>query len=124
MNSVSHFEIPAKDMQRAETFYSNVFDWDMGEDLGGTRLVSTTENGEDGMPKNPGAINGDIFKSDVVLKHPLLMITVDNIEDHIKKITEAGGEIVLEKTPVGEMGWCAYFKDTEDNVMGIWQNIG
>lgn len=122
MNSVSHFEIPAEDMGRAESFYSNVFGWEMGEDMGGTRLVSTTEVDNGGMSSTPGAINGDIFKRDELLNKPLVVITVPNIDEHLEKIKNANGEIVVAKTAVGDMGWCAYFKDTEGNVLGIWEN--
>ena len=34
----------------------------------------------------------------------------------------AGGEAVGEKIPVGEMGFAASFKDTEGNVMGLWES--
>lgn len=122
MNSVSHFEIPAEDMEGAQNFYTNVFGWEMGEDYGGTRLVSTTENGNDGMSKIPGAINGDIFKKEGELTSPLLVITVPSIDEHLKKIKDANGEVVVEKVEVGDMGWCAYFRDTEGNVLGIWEN--
>lgn len=122
MNSVVHFEVPADDLTRAQKFYSDVFGWAMRVDMGDTKLVSTTDVGENGMPKNPGAINGDIFKREGELKNPVLMIDVPNIDEHLSKITEAGGSIVVPKTEVEDMGWCAYFKDTEGNVMGIWEN--
>jgi len=41
----------------------------------------------------------------------------------IEKITENGGKIVHEKTKVGDVGYTAYFKDTEGNVLGLWQEI-
>ena len=37
------------------------------------------------------------------------------------KIQSLGGVPVGEKTAVGEMGFAAYFKDTEGNVMGLWE---
>lgn len=123
MNSVVHFEVPADDLERAQKFYLDVFGWPMTMDMGDTKLIATTEVGENGMPKNPGAINGDLFKRDGELKNPVLMIDVPNIDEHLKKISEAGGKVIVEKTEVENMGWCAYFKDTEGNVMGIWENI-
>jgi len=35
-----------------------------------------------------------------------------------------GGKIIREKMQVGDMGYAAYFKDTEGNIIGLWQKIG
>jgi predicted enzyme related to lactoylglutathione lyase len=35
---------------------------------------------------------------------------------------EIGGSTVQPKMPVMDLGCAAYFKDSEDNVMGLWQN--
>jgi len=41
----------------------------------------------------------------------------------MKKVKKMGGEIVREKFQVGDMGYAAYFKDTEGNIIGLWQEI-
>jgi len=30
----------------------------------------------------------------------------------------------MKKQQVGDMGWTAYIKDTEGNVIGLWQRSG
>ena len=35
-----------------------------------------------------------------------------------------GGSAAGEKMAVGEMGFAAYFRDSEGNLMGLWQNAG
>jgi len=35
---------------------------------------------------------------------------------------QLGGKTVQKKMPVGDMGFAAYFKDTEGNVIGLFQN--
>ena len=32
------------------------------------------------------------------------------------------GHFVGEKVQVADMGWAAYFRDSEGNVMGLWQS--
>ena len=32
-----------------------------------------------------------------------------------------GGEVIMPKTAVPGMGWFLYFKDTEENILGLWQ---
>ena len=39
-------------------------------------------------------------------------------------VKNMGGEVVRGKMQVGEMGHAAYFKDTEGNIIGLWQIIG
>ena len=51
MNSVVHFEIPARDLTRAKKFYKDVFNWSMHEFDDDNVMVSTTESDENGMPK-------------------------------------------------------------------------
>ena len=47
---------------------------------------------------------------------------VDDIDAALEKINALGGSTVLPRQDVGGMGWSAYFKDTEGNVVGLWQN--
>ena len=37
-------------------------------------------------------------------------------------IGELGGSTVRGKEPVGDMGFAAYFTDSEGNLVGLWQN--
>ena len=55
-------------------------------------------------------------------EHPVITISVSDIEKAAKKIEKGGGKIVSPKQPVSDMGFVAYFKDPEGNVIGLWQN--
>jgi hypothetical protein len=123
MGEVVHFEIPADDLSRAKKFYSTVFGWRANEmpEMEYV-MIGTTESDENGMPKQPGAINGGMLKRQDPVRHPVVTIDVENMDDALAKVKKNGGEIVREKLPVGEMGFAAYFKDSEGNVLGLWQN--
>jgi hypothetical protein len=85
-------------------------------------IVSTGPAAETGMPAEPGYIGGGMFEREPAFPQgPVITIDVDSIDDALAKIQSLGGEPVGEKTPVGEMGFAAYFKDTEGNVMGLWE---
>jgi predicted enzyme related to lactoylglutathione lyase len=47
---------------------------------------------------------------------------VDSIDDTLKAVESLGGATVVGKEPVGEMGFSAYFRDSEGNVLGLWEN--
>lgn len=56
MNPVVHFELPVEDRDRASDFYANAFGWEaqkFGPEMGNYTVVSTSERGENGFPKNP-----------------------------------------------------------------------
>ena len=119
---VVHFEIPADDVDRARDFYRQAFGWNIQPmpEMDYT-IVSTTETDESGMPKDPGAINGGMAKRDASFSTPVITVDVDDIDAALEKIRSLGGSTVTERTPVGDMGWAAYFQDSEGNLMGLWQ---
>ena len=122
-DSVGHFEIPADKTERARKFYTDAFGWKMSEVPGmDYTMVSTGPVDEKGMPNAPGFIGGGIGKRGTVLEHPVVTIIVDEIDDAVKRVEQHGGKIIQKKTAIGEnMGWTAYFKDTEGNTVGLYQ---
>ena len=123
MGKVVHFEIPADNLARAKKFYSTVFGWKMNEypEMQYT-IVQTAETDEKGMIKEAGAINGGMLARQDPVKAPVVTISVDNMDEATATIEKNGGKIIRGKEPVGEMGFAAYFRDTEGNVVGLWQN--
>lgn len=124
MDRVVHFEIPADDLARAKKFYGSVFGWKT-EDVPGMEyaMVHTVEvDQKTRMPKQAGAINGGMMKRAAAVKAPVVTINVDDIDKAMEKVVKAGGKVVMEKQKVMDMGWNAYVKDTEGNVIGVWQN--
>ncbi|HEY4510446.1 MAG TPA: VOC family protein [Candidatus Paceibacterota bacterium] len=123
MDKVVHFEIPADDLPRAKEFYTKTFGWQAQEmpEMNYV-LMRTVEIDERQMPKEAGAINGGMFKRNDMIPSPTFSISVGNIDEAMEKVKSSGGTILKEKTPVGTMGFISYFKDTEGNVLSLWQN--
>jgi predicted enzyme related to lactoylglutathione lyase len=121
MNGIVHFEIPVDNRKRAETFYSEAFGWSINTvpefDYS---MAGTTPSNEQGMPSQPGAINGGLPKRGGPVEHVVVTVQVDDIDAALKKIEQLGGKTVQKKMPVGDMGFSGYFKDTEGNVVGLW----
>jgi len=121
---VGHFEIPADNLERARKFYQSVFGWSLNHDpkLDYT-MVRTGPSDAPGMPKAPGYIGGGIAKRGGALLHPTVTVVVDEILDAEKSVEKNGGKVVQKKQPIGDgsMGFMAYFKDPEGNVVGLYQ---
>ncbi len=121
MNKVSHFHIPVNDMDRAKKFYTSIFGWKVEKSDRHYQMVTTTPIDKSGRPKEAGGINGALFKRETSEDTVSLVIRVPSIEDYLKRIEEAGGKIITEKTPAEGIGFHAEFCDTEGNVIGLWE---
>jgi uncharacterized protein len=125
MCPVVHFEMPAEDRQRMAKFYQNAFGWQtqmLGEEMGNYVLATTTETDETG-PKKPGAINGGFFpkKPDWPAQHPSVVIAVGDMQAAIKKVAEAGGEVLGEPMEIPGVGLYVSFFDSERNRVSMLQ---
>jgi predicted enzyme related to lactoylglutathione lyase len=124
LDKIVHFEIPADDLARAKDFYSSSFSWQLDEMEGmDYTIVRTVDVDEQQMPKEPGAINGGMMKRSPDTPSPVITINVDSINDSLKKVEAGGGSVVRQRQEIPGMGAFAYFKDTEGNVMGLWENL-
>jgi len=124
-NRVVHFEIHAAEPERAAKFYTDVFGWTIkkwdSDEMEYWLVMTGPENA-------PGGINGGIMRrkgdapktSDAVNGY-VCSILVEDIDSTIKKLKTAGGVVSIPKYDLAGVGMMAYFKDTEGNTFGIWQ---
>ena len=75
-------------------------------------LVRQDQSMESLLPKDPTG------------SHPVIVMDVENIEEHIKKVEASGGKTVMPTMKVGEFGLYARVSDTENNTIGLWQTLG
>lgn len=96
-NAVVHFEMPSYDKVRVSKFYSQAFGWEMqqlGKEFGDYIVAMTARSGKD-EPLEKGVINGGFFdyEDKPGRNAPHLVIQVENIEEAMKKVEDAGGKI-------------------------------
>ncbi|MDY6965131.1 MAG: VOC family protein [Halobacteriota archaeon] len=117
MPTISHFNIPADDIERAKRFYTEVFDWKITRDPGPMEyymIETSTPDGEIGL-------GGGMAKKDDPSQAITPFIDVPSIDDCIKKIEELGGKLVSPKMAVPNTGYVAVCLDTENNAIGLWE---
>ena len=127
MNPVVHFEIPYVDRQRIATFYESAFSWKiemLGEDMG-NYVLATTAIADARKGASAGAINGGFFpkKPDWPAQYPSVVIGVENIQTAIKKVAQAGGEVLGEPYEIPGIGQYVSFMDTEGNRVSMLQPL-
>jgi uncharacterized protein len=126
MDPVVHFEMPYENSGRVARFYTQAFGWQMqklGQEMGDYVTATTTETDENRMIKKPGAINGGFFprNSDRPGQYPSVVIAVDDIKEAIKKVQDAGGNVLGEPVEIPGIGQYVSFTDTEGNRVSMLQ---
>jgi predicted enzyme related to lactoylglutathione lyase len=118
-NALSWFEIPVLDFGRAKSFYQAIFTYEMPEmDMGPVKMGILLHDQQNGVG---GAICfGDGYEP-AGAKGPKAYLNGGNdLNTVLDRVTAAGGSIVLPKTEIApDMGYFAFFTDTEGNVVGL-----
>ena len=132
MNRVIHFEIHSSDPERTAKFYRDIFGWEIKEwVMPGLQIKNEnrywTVMTAPEKSKEPGINGGIVFRKGPapVKNQPvsayICTVGVVSVDEHIEKITKAGGTVALPKMPIPTMGWLAYLKDLDGNIFGIMQ---
>jgi len=122
MNGHLYFEIQAYDMQRAATFYQEVFGWKFHE-----------HESQEAIPAEyfrieTGGTAGGLLKRPLETPPPefgtnafVCSFEVNDFDSISGKILQAGGKSAMPKFAVPGVCWQGYFLDTEGNTFGIFQ---
>ena len=118
MSRVTHFEIQAFNPRRAIEFYESTFGWEFEQWKDWEYWTIETGHEDD-----PG-INGGLIKRDGKIEGKGIVsfvctIDVDDIDETLEDVVENGGWVAVPKRAVPEIGWLAYIKDTESNIIGV-----
>jgi predicted enzyme related to lactoylglutathione lyase len=123
MPRVVHFEIHADDPDRAAGFYSDLLGWriDKWDGPADDRLVTTGPDAERGI--NGGIVprRGPRPTEGQAVNAYVCTVEVPDLDDRLAKAATLGAELAVAKMPVPGVGWLAYIKDTEGNILGLMQ---
>ncbi|MEB2626832.1 VOC family protein [Peribacillus frigoritolerans] len=125
MGRIVHFEIHVNDMERAKTFYGEVFGWSFqdwsdyaGMPYFGAVTGNENEHGIDGaLMQRPSAPP----ETHQALNAFACTIGVENYDLTEAKIIENGGKLAMPKFALPGMAWQGYYIDPEGNTFGIHQ---
>lgn len=115
MARVVLFEMSSQDPERAASFYSSVFGWEVGNPNWGYHPVATGSEEKSG-------INGGIALGSSDFPHGTrIQIEVDNIDEAINRSKESGAQVVREKMEFDNF-YLAYLVDPVGIGFGLIQN--
>lgn len=117
MHRITWFEIPTKDLDRAETFYGTVLNVKLTREKMG-------DMGEMAVfPHGDGEVSGSLTCGPNYEPSPsgtIVYIYVDEpLEGVLQRIDANGGKTVMPPMDLGDIGFIALFSDTEGNTVGL-----
>jgi uncharacterized protein len=123
-NRPVHFEIHASDPEKSIAFYSGLFGWTFQRYpipgvYYGVITGSSTEPGINGgliQRMGPRPADGAPVNSWTVT------VDVESVDKTFAKALELGGREALPKMAIPSVGWVAYIKDVDGNIVGLHQN--
>jgi uncharacterized protein len=117
-----HFEIHAADPDRAMRFYGQLFGWTFTAwGAVGYWLVKTGEAPEPGIDGGLLQRRGPPPTEGQAVNALGCTVGVKSVDETLAKCQALGGHVALPKMPVPGVGWLAYVRDTEGNILGVHQ---
>ena len=118
-NAVAWFEIPAKDLKRAKTFYESIFGFEMIDMDLGDELKMTM------FPVEEEGVGGALCEHEEYYKPSkngaLVYLSADpDLKRVLDKVEKSGGKILQPKTKItDDYGFMAIFVDSEGNRIAL-----
>ena len=124
MPRVVHFEIHAENPERAAAFYTALFGWQFTKWEGGPMEYWMIVTGPEGTPGIHGGLvkrMGPAPTDGQAVNAYVCTVDVANVDDLVAKAGTLGSVVAVPKTAIPGVGWLAYIKDTEGNILGMMQ---
>jgi predicted enzyme related to lactoylglutathione lyase len=124
VDTITWFEIPATDVERAVDFYETVLEREID--------VERMEQGPYAMFRtDEGEIGGAIARADEYQfddgsfsmtpgdAGPTVYLTVSDVDDALSRVAPAGGEVLVGRQPIETGGQYGVIRDPEGNRVGL-----
>ena len=122
MNRPVHFEIHAADPAKLSRFYAEVFGWQITHmPQFDYYLIDTGD--DDGPGINGGFVKrmGPAATAGAAVNAFVCSLGVASVDAALEKALAAGAHVALPKLAIPGVGWQAYIRDPDENIVGLHQ---
>lgn len=123
MSRVTHFEIHASQPQPLIDFYTALMGWTFQKWPGPADywLITTGPDAQPGI--NGGLVQrrGDRPTEMQAVNAYVCTAMVEALDDTVSRGVKLGGTVALPKMAIPGVGWLAYLKDPDGNILGLMQ---
>jgi len=116
IGEITHVEIPSDDPERAQSFYSRLFGWEMRH----SPAMPDYAMFRSGPGESGGAIGR---RGQTAPDRVRIYVEVESLEAVVAKTLELGGSVAVEITDIPGQGRYAAVIDTEGNEIGLWEAL-
>ena len=122
MNRPVHFEIHASDPAKLSKFYAEVFGWQITHMPQFDYYLIDT-GGNDGPGINGGFVKrmGPAAPDGAPVNAFVCSLGVASVDEAFAKALAAGATVALPKMAIPGVGYQAYIRDPDDNIVGLHQ---
>ncbi|MDO8690699.1 MAG: VOC family protein [Dehalococcoidia bacterium] len=115
-HTIIHFEIPANDPQKLAAFYRSLFNWKIEKTPGPMEywMLETAPEGQ--------GVNGGMMRRQMPGQTPTSYFSVESVDDYSRQVLELGGQVIVSKQEVPDMGYFAVCLDPEGNCFAVWED--
>lgn len=117
-SKLSYFEVTSPDMERAQSFYREMFGWQVQPlpEMGGYAIVDT-QAGQGAASGGIGPVMGASGGIRAYFHEP-------DLAAGLARAVELGGTVVQEPSEIPGFGTIAVFADPDGNQVGLWDRDG
>ncbi|KAF5063992.1 hypothetical protein DSECCO2_288790 [anaerobic digester metagenome] len=117
MPTIVHFDLPADDIARAQSFYASLFGWTFERYAGPIEYYAIGTTNDDGTP----GIGGGMGPRGAPDQQMMNYIGVPSVSDYLGRVEGLGGTVLMPRTTIPSIGYLAICRDTEGNVFGLFE---
>jgi predicted enzyme related to lactoylglutathione lyase len=115
---IVHIDLPATDPKATSAFYADVFGWQVMTPPGYEDYpMFQAEGGPGGGFVRAGGGYGAV---QYTVGEPLIYLNSQDIDADLQRVQAHGGEVILPKTEISQVGWWAMFRDPSGNKLGLF----
>lgn len=119
MATILQFEIHASDPARLAAYYRDLFGWEFVAGPPGYWPLRRDAGVDPGLLGGLVQRHGPAAAAGAPVSSFICTVRVDDVDSTLARAIALGGELALPKMAIPGVGWLAYVKDCDGNILGI-----
>ncbi|MFH0854157.1 MAG: VOC family protein [bacterium] len=115
MPTISRFQIPVDNIERARSFYAELFEWEF-KDSSIEPWPIVTKNGRE------ESLAASLLRREKKKQTIINYIGVPSVDHYENRVRMLGGRVVVPKKPILGKGYYSMCYDTESNLFALWED--
>jgi uncharacterized protein len=107
-----HWELMVRDVEKTKRFYAAIFGWTFTSAGPEYTMIDTGAAPGGGLLARPADVAISAFNT---------YFAVEDVDAILRRVVETGGNVMVPRTEIPNVGWFAMFTDPEGIPIGVFQ---